>query len=379
MSLSASRTAYRFLLGIAASLLLAACGGPDTSASQPEAGSAPPAEAASDAPKVEKVRVSLFSWPGYGFWFIAREKNLVPGLELDIQIIEDPYESFGLMSAGQLDVTSSTVEYGPIAVDKNVPVRLVTYTNPSYGTDKIILRPDIASPSELVGKRIAVLEGGLTQIFMGIWLEEQGVGIDQVEFVNVIMDEAVGAMLGGDVAAGEFWEPFGSKVLAGMPGAQVVATSAEDKWIRSALLGDGMYMTRSLLEERPEAAALAMQAYFAAVDWWKANPEEGNRIIAEAIQFSVEDVEKVIGADGQINKGGIWVFDKAEAGIFMGLIEGELPLGLRRGQIVDHWNTTNEWWVKFGQAEAMHDWTSGVVLTPLEATLKSAGLLTEGQ
>jgi NitT/TauT family transport system substrate-binding protein len=164
-----------------------------------------------------------------------------------------------------------------------------------------------------------------------------------------------------------------------MPGAQVVATSAEDKWIRSALLGDGMYMTRSLLEERPEAAALAMQAYFAAVDWWKANPEEGNRIIAEAIQFSVEDVEQVIGADGQINKGGIWVFDKAEAGIFMGLIDGELPLGLRRGQIVDHWNTTNEWWVKFGQAEAMHDWTSGVVLSPLEATLRSAGLMAEGQ
>ena len=373
MSLLLPRVAYRYLLGIAVALLLAACGKPEAPATEPEASAAAPAE-----PATEKVRVSLFSWPGYGFWFIAREKNLVPGLELDIQIIEDPYESFGLMSAGQLDVTSSTVEYGPIAVDKNVPVRLVTYTNPSYGTDKIILRPDIASPKELVGKRIAVLEGGLTQIFMGMWLEEQGVGFDQVEFVNVIMDEAVGAMLGGDVAAGEFWEPFGSKVLAGMPGAQVVATSAEDKWIQSALLGDGMYMTKSLLEERPEAAALAMQAYFAAVDWWKANPEEGNRIIAKAINFSVEDVELVLGTNGQIHKGGIWVFDKQEAGIFMGLIDGELPLGLRRGQIVDHWNTTNEWWVKFGQAEAMHDWTTGVVLTPLEATLKTAGLLTDG-
>jgi NitT/TauT family transport system substrate-binding protein len=325
----------------------------------------------------EKVRVSLFSWPGYGFWYIAKEKNLVPEIDLDIQIIEDPYESFGLMSAGQLDVTSSTVEYGPIAVDKKVPVKLVTYTNPSYGTDKIIVRPDITNPKELAGKKVAVLEGGLTQIFMGIWLEENGVGIDQVEFVNVIMDEAVGAMLGGDVAAGEFWEPFGSKVIAGMPGAQVMATSAEEKWISTALLGDGMYMTSSFLNDRPEAAKLAMKAYFAAVDWWKANPEEGNRIIANAIQFSTDDVAMVIGADGTINKGGIWVFDKEEAGIFMGLMDGELPLGLKSGQIVPHWNTTNEWWVKFGQADAMHDWKEGVALAPLSGVLIDAGLVKE--
>ncbi|HCR80450.1 MAG TPA: ABC transporter, partial [Alcanivorax sp.] len=37
----------------------------------------------------------------------------MPDLDLEITIIEDPYESFSLMSAGALDVTSSTAEYGP--------------------------------------------------------------------------------------------------------------------------------------------------------------------------------------------------------------------------------------------------------------------------
>ncbi len=371
MSTLMQRTFITPWLTLAMVLALGACGSPEA----PEK----TVEPAAQETRRESVKVSLFSWPGYGFWFIAKEKNLVPELDLDIRIIEDPYESFGLMSAGQLDITSSTVEYGPIAVDKNVPVKLVTYTNPSYGTDKIILRPDIATPSALAGKKVAVLEGGLTQIFMGIWLEENGITIDQVEFVNVIMDEAVGAMLSGDVAAGEFWEPFGSKVLAGMPGAQVMATSAEDKWIRTALLGDGMYMTSALLNDRPEAAKLAMKAYFAAVDWWKANPEEGNKIIADAIQFSVQDVAMVIGSDGEIYKGGIWVFDKEEAGRFMGLIPGELPLGMSNGQIVQHWTTTNEWWIKFGQASAMHDWTAGVVSAPLAGVLSDAGLMTEAE
>jgi NitT/TauT family transport system substrate-binding protein len=319
----------------------------------------------------EKVNVSLFSWPGYGFWFIAKEKNLVPDLDLNITIIEDPYESFGLMTAGQLDVTSSTVEYGPIAVDKNVPIKLVTYTNPSYGTDKIILAPGIESAKDLIGKKIAVMEGGLTQIFMGIWLEQNGVAIDQVEFGNVIMDEAVGAMLGGSVSAVELWEPFGSQLLKNMPGARVVADSSEGDWISTALLGDGMYMSEAFLTERPEAAALAMEAYFKAVDFWKANPEEGNRIIAEAIQFDVSDVEMVIGADGEVYKGGIMVFDLEEASRFMGVAEGDLPLGMTNGQIVEHWNTTNTWWQKFGMADAMHEWTTGVELSPLKAALEA--------
>ncbi|WP_394242092.1 ABC transporter substrate-binding protein [Halopseudomonas laoshanensis] len=327
--------------------------------------------AAGVAQAAEKVNVSLFSWPGYGFWFIAKEKNLVPDLDLNISIIEDPYESFGLMTAGQLDITSSTVEYGPIAVDKDVPIKLVTYTNPSYGTDKIILAPGIESAKDLIGKKIAVMEGGLTQIFMGIWLEENGVAIDQVEFVNVIMDEAVGAMLGGSVSAVELWEPFGSQLLKNMPGARVVADSSQGDWISTALLGDGMYMSESFLTERPEAAALAMEAYFKAVDFWKANPEEGNRIIAEAIQFDVSDVEMVIGADGEVYKGGIMVFDLEEASRFMGIAEGELPLGMTNGQIAEHWNTTNTWWQKFGMADAMHDWTTGVELSPLKAALEA--------
>lgn len=327
--------------------------------------------AAGVAQAAEKVNVSLFSWPGYGFWFIAKEKNLVPDLDLNISIIEDPYESFGLMTARQLDITSSTVEYGPIAVDKDVPIKLVTYTNPSYGTDKIILAPGIESAKDLIGKKIAVMEGGLTQIFMGIWLEENGVAIDQVEFVNVIMDEAVGAMLGGSVSAVELWEPFGSQLLKNMPGARVVADSSQGDWISTALLGDGMYMSEAFLTERPEAAALAMEAYFKAVDFWKANPEEGNRIIAEAIQFDVSDVEMVIGADGEVYKGGIMVFDLEEASRFMGIAEGELPLGMTNGQIVEHWNTTNTWWQKFGMADAMHDWTTGVELSPLKAALEA--------
>lgn len=312
------------------------------------------------------VRVSLFSWPGYGFWFIAKEKNLAPDIELDIQIIEDPYESYAQMTAGKLDVTSSTAEYGPIAAATQSGIKMVTYTNPSTGTDKIIVAPGVESVADLKGKQVAVLEGGLTQIFMAMWLEKNGLKFDDVKYVNVIMDDAVAAMVSGKVAAGEFWEPFGGQVLKSLPGAKVMASSGEEEWQKSALLGDGMYMATAFLEKQPELARKAMQAYWDAVAWWKENPEEGNAIIAKAIKFDVADVEEVI---GQGKGAGIYVFDLLEAGKFMGLIPGEPPLGMANGQIQQQWDTTSEWWLKFGLIPEPQPIEAGVSFTPLKELL----------
>jgi NitT/TauT family transport system substrate-binding protein len=319
----------------------------------------------------EKVRVSLFSWPGYGFWFIAKEKNLAPDLDLDVQIIEDPYESFGQMKAGKLDVTSSTVEYGPIAADTNIPIKLVTYTNPSTGTDKIILSPKIKDPKQLKGKSVAVLEGGLTQIFMGIWLENNGLKFDDVKYVNVVMDDAVAAMVSGKVAAGEFWEPFGGQVLKSLKGAQVKANSLEEYWMKTALLGDGMYMRDGLLKDKPDLATKTMKAYFDAVAWWKANPAEGNKIIAKGLKFDVKDVENVIGKDGKWLKGGIYVFDLAEAAKFMGVAPGEPPAGWKNGLIQDHWKLTTTWWKKFGLVKGDPKIEDGIGFGPIKSLAES--------
>jgi NitT/TauT family transport system substrate-binding protein len=323
-----------------------------------------------NAHSAEPVKLSLFSWPGYGFWFIAKEKGLAEGLELDISIIEDPYQSFGLMTAGELHATSSTAEYGPIAADKDVGIKLVTYTNPSYGTDKIVLAPGISSAQQLKGKTVAVLEGGLTQIFMAEWLTDNGVGIDEVNFTNLIMDDAVGAIVGGTAAAAEFWEPFGSQVLEAMPDATVAADSTEEKYITTAMLGDALYMSTAFLEQRPEDAAKLTRAYFNAVDFWKSNTTEANKIIAKGLGFTVKDVEQVLGSTGEIHKGGIFVFDREQAAIFMGLKPGELPLNIASDGMKAHWDITTDWWLKFGFIDKAMPMSAGVDTTPLAAAIK---------
>jgi len=47
----------------------------------------------------DQVRVAGLTWPGYGWWYIAKAKNLAPDLDITYQAIEDPFQSFALMSS----------------------------------------------------------------------------------------------------------------------------------------------------------------------------------------------------------------------------------------------------------------------------------------
>src|SRR5690349_8205117 len=72
----------------------------------------------------EQVRVAGLTWPGYGWWYIAKAKNLAPDLDISYQPIEDPFQSFGLMASGQLEIISSTAEFAPIGASQGMPVRM---------------------------------------------------------------------------------------------------------------------------------------------------------------------------------------------------------------------------------------------------------------
>ena len=303
----------------------------------------------------EKVRVSGLTWPGYGFWFIAKAKGLAPDLDISYQTIEDPFQSFALLSSGQVEIVSSTAEFGPIAASQDMPVRVIAYGNASHGTDKLILRPDITDPAQLKGQSVGVMVGGLPQIMMGIYLEQNGIPFDSVKYVNVIMDQGAAAMISGTVAAAQLWEPFASQALASVPGAKVVASTAEGDWAATGLIADAHFMNEEWLQKQRPTAVKAMKAMYDAIAWWKKNPTEGNKIIADGLKMSVPDVELVIGKDGTGLDGGLYPFTFIEAAQSCGVAPGDPPFGQKNGQLYEHFKLTNKWWVKFATVKAMYD------------------------
>lgn len=317
----------------------------------------------------ETVRVAHFSWPGYGFLHIVQEKGFAPDIDLDISIIEDPVQSFGLLASGQLDVVTSTIEFGPIAAAEDMPVKLLGLTNLGNGSDHIIVHPDIKEPADLKGRKVAVLEGGLSQIYMAIWLEQQGIKWDEVEMVNLIAGDAAAAMMSGDLAAAELWDPYGGQVLAELPGAREVSHSGEEYWLKEGLIADAMFVSDTFIEERRDVLVALTRARYKAVEWWRENPAEGNEIIAEAMQFTVDDVQSILGGENNPDDGTLYMYSLEESARFCGVAAGAPPFGQHNGQIVDHWALTNKWWVTFGLMAETVDPDKGIDCSILKDAL----------
>jgi NitT/TauT family transport system substrate-binding protein len=308
----------------------------------------------------DTIRVGHFSWPGYGFFYVAQAQKLAPNLEFEFTVIEDPVQLFSLLATNQLDVVLSTIEFGPIAAAEKMPLKLVSLTNLGYGSDHIIVHPDIKSPEQLKGERIAVLEGGLSQIYMAIWLEQQGIKWDEVEMVNLIAGDAAAAMISGQIAAAELWDPFGAQVLAELKGSRELSHSREPQWLKSALIADAVFMSDDFLQNRRALAVETTKAMFAGVEWWRANATAANDIIANAVGFSVEDVRLILGGENNPEDGTLYMYSLEEAAKFCGVAAGDPPFGQHNGQMKDHWELTNKWWINFKLMDRTVDSSEGI-------------------
>tara|TARA_B110000503_G_scaffold131615_1_gene206516 strand:- start:712 stop:1764 length:1053 start_codon:yes stop_codon:yes gene_type:complete len=308
----------------------------------------------------EKVKVGHWSWPGYGFLYVAQEKGLAPDLDFEFTILEDPVQLFSLQSTGQLDVVLSTIEFGPIAAAEDMNLKLAALTNLGYGSDHIIVHPDIKLPEDLKGKQIAVFEGGLSQIYMGIWLEQNGIRFDEVEMVNLIAGDAAAAMISGKVGAAELWDPFGAQVLAELEGSRELSNSKEAYWLKLGLIADALYLSDEFIENRRDVAVKLTQALFAGVEYWRKNPTEANEIIAASTGFTIADVQGILGGENNPEDGTMYMYNLEEAAQFCGVAPGNPPFGQVNGQMTDHWKLTNDWWIKFGFMTKVVDPSTGL-------------------
>ncbi len=314
----------------------------------------------------ETIRVGHFSWPGYGFHYVAEANNLT-SLKFENTIIEDPVQLFSLLATNQLDVVFSTIEFGPIAAAENMGFKLINLSNLAHGSDMIIVHPDIKEAADLKGRQVAILEGGLSHIMMGIWLEQNGVNVDEVEMVNLVAGDAAAAMMSGQVAAAELWSPFNAQVLADLEGSRLVADSFDPYWLGTALIADGIYMSSDFLENRRVTAVKTLQAIYAGVEQWRSNSEASNKIIAAAVGFSVEDVSAILGdgsltrvaADNDPKDGELYMYSLEDTARFCGVADGDPPFGQANGQLREHWELTNDWWIKFGFITRRGDYAAG--------------------
>lgn len=299
------------------------------------------------------------SWPGYAMLEVARQKDLLPGYDLNITIFEDPLGGHAALAAGQIDVYGCTADYTPVAVDAGLNVVNVASLNPSYGVDHVLLAAGVTA-ADLKGKKVAAPQAYIGQLLMGLWLDRQGIAPGDVEFVNLNADEAVGPMLSGDLAAAYMYEPWISTVLAAAPGAASVVNTLDPEMLKTGIFMDALFMNKTFIAERRPAALAVLKAEWDARGYWHANVEETNQLMADYLQWPVADLASVIGTNGKSLEGGIYMFDFNESARTCGVLDGEPPFGLANGSMAGSIALTNEWWIKLGLLTNTVDPAAGI-------------------
>ena len=244
-----------------------------------------PGAAAAD----EDFTVTMLSVSVYGPWFIAKEKGMADGVNIDVRIIEDiTARNAGLIS-GSIQCMMTTMDSTVVTAAAGVPVKHVAVPLMSYGLDEMVVDGAIQSEADLAGKTYAADYGFLNHMWMLLTLKKNGIPLDGATHSIMLPQDASAAFSSGALDVDVNFIPFSTQ-SAQREGAHVLKSTFTDKTYERGLVSDSIGCSSKWLEEKPNVAREVIRAWFEAVDWWKKNPAEGNAIIAQGLDWPEEDV-----------------------------------------------------------------------------------------
>lgn len=238
----------------------------------------------------EKVSVAIISFSPYAAWYIAKEKGFYKDIDIDIKIIEGLSEKNAALASGQVQCINNTVDTLVLARAGDLPIKVVAYSNMSYGLDKMVVTEGINSVKDFKGKRYGSDYGFLNHMWMLMTLRREGMSYNDATQVSMLPQESAAAFASGGLDIDVNYDPFVAQSQK-LAGSKVLKTSLTDRTWERGLISDGIGCNEKWLKEKPAVAKELLRGWFEAVNWWKENPEEGNAIIAKGLGWPVTDVK----------------------------------------------------------------------------------------
>ena len=258
------------------------------------------AAVATSAVAAEKVNVAFNSFTPYGAWYIIKERKLAKDVDLDIKIIDGIPEKNAAISSGQLTCMNNTVDTIMLARAGGVPIKLVAFSNMSYGLDKMVVSKDIKTVRDFKGKKYGADYGFLNHMWMLLTLRREGMGLKDSKLVPLTAEQSSAAFVSSGIDVDVTFEPFAASSLK-RKGSTVFKTSLNDRTWERGLIGDAVACNEKWLAEKPAVAHEVLRAYFEATHWWNENPEAGDEIVAKGFQWTMPEVRLAQNGAIQLN------------------------------------------------------------------------------
>lgn len=265
------------VLSLVLVLSLAGCGNSNSSKEQSKQGQA--------TTEKKPLKVTLPTWTGYGPLFLAKEKGFFAkhGVQVELSIIDGLAERKQALAGGKIDGMATAQDVQVTLAASNIPVQVVWLLDDSYGGDGILVKKEIQSAADLKGKKVAFEVGSTSHLLMLSVLKKAGLTDKDVEVVPMSAGDAGAAFMAGKVDAAVTWEPWLSK---GASANGKVLVSTKDL---PGIIVDSISFRKEVVDQRPDDVKAFVAAMAEAMDYWKANKDESNKIMADGLKIDLKE------------------------------------------------------------------------------------------
>jgi NitT/TauT family transport system substrate-binding protein len=233
----------------------------------------------------EPLKVTLPTWTGYGPLFLAKEKGFFEenGIEVELSIVEGLAERKQALASGKIDGMATALDVQVSLAAANIPVSVVWILDDSFGGDGILVKNEINSIQDLKGKTMAFEVGSTSHMLALTALQQGGLTESDVEVIQMSAGDAGAAFAAGKVDAAVTWEPWLSK---GSEANGKVLLSTKDL---PGIIVDTISFKEDVIKNRPEDIKAFVKAMGQAMDFWKENKEEADKIMAKGLKIDTAE------------------------------------------------------------------------------------------
>ncbi len=234
------------------------------------------------------IEVPVSNWPGYEYMYLAHKLGLDRRAGITVKPLQfpDPQTIVHAYLRGDVPLAQlTTVE----AVDlcSRAPSRcpvIVLILDESRGGDQIAVARSVPNLAALKGQPVAVTFSTLGPYVLSRALEQQGMGLADVQLRNIPLAQMPGALRSGDVKAAVFFPPFSDYAARDGVSRSLFDSRAIPGEVFDVLAVDPQYLAR-----RGDTITALIRAWQAAHDAARRNPAQAIALAAQREQLTPEE------------------------------------------------------------------------------------------
>ena len=230
------------------------------------------------------VTVGIHPWPGYEPLLLARDFGWL-GEAVVLHEGSNAGDSIAGLKDGKLNAACLTLDEVLSVRASGVPLTVILITNESVGADVVLARPDIRTPAELKGKRIAVEQGALGSLVLQKLLAAGGMTAADIDLVDAPPSAQRALWQAGKIDAAISYPPFAAQLID--EGAVRIFDSRQFPHT----VFDTLAVRRDRLAQLDSALHALINGHLRALEHLRASREDALRRIAARRGLSFEEAE----------------------------------------------------------------------------------------